>query len=80
MSTILIVLIVLFALGALVSLIRGIVMFLKTSEADLKSRELGPSASSLGQNRMMWRRIQFQALAVIAVVLLMLLFAHPHTS
>jgi hypothetical protein len=79
MSTILIVLVILFAIGALVSLIRGIVIFLRTTEADLKSRELGPSASSLGQNRMMWRRIQFQAMAVIAVVLLMLL-AHPHSS
>jgi hypothetical protein len=79
MSTILIILVVVFAIGALVSLIRGIVIFLKTSEADLKSRELGPSASSLGQNKMMWRRIQFQALAVIAAVLLMLLM-HPHAS
>jgi hypothetical protein len=79
MSTILLILVILFAIGALVSLIRGIIIFLKTSEADLKSRELGPSASSLGQNRMMWRRIQFQALAVAAAVLLMLL-AHPHTS
>lgn len=79
MTTLLVILVILFAIGALVSLVRGIVIFLRTSEADLKSRELGPSASSLGQNRMMWRRIQFQALAVIGAVLLLLL-AHPHAS
>ncbi|HEY0270509.1 MAG TPA: hypothetical protein VGC10_05930 [Sphingomonas sp.] len=79
MSTLLILLAIVCAIGAVVSLIRGVVIFLKTSEADLKSRETGPSASSLGQNRMMWRRIQFQALAVVAAVLLMLI-AHPHTN
>jgi hypothetical protein len=79
MSTFLTILVVVFAIGALVSLIRGIVIFLRTTEADLKSGARGPSASSIGQNKMMWRRIQFQALAVVAAVLLMLL-AHPHTA
>jgi hypothetical protein len=78
MQTILFVLVILFALGALFALIRGIVAFLRTTDEELRrDPELGPSASSLKQNSMMWRRIQFQALAVIAAVLLMLL-AHPH--
>lgn len=75
MTIFLTILVVLFALGALVSLVRGIVMFLRTSDAEL--RGTGPSTSSVRQNKMMWRRIQFQALAVGAAVLL-LMFAHPH--
>ena len=79
MSTFLLILVVIFAIGALASLVRGIVIFLKTTEADLKSDAAGPSTSSLRQNKMMWRRIQFQALAVVAAVLF-LLIAHPHAS
>jgi len=79
MSTFLLILVVVFAIGALASLVRGIVIFLKTTEADLKDSTAGPSTSSLRQNKMMWRRIQFQALAVVAAVLFLLL-AHPHAS
>lgn len=79
MSTILTILVVVFALGALVSLIRGIIAFLRTSEEELRDRATGPTASGLKQNRMMWRRIQFQALAIMAAVLLMVI-AHPHAS
>ncbi|GGE87469.1 hypothetical protein GCM10011404_20360 [Sphingomonas prati] len=71
METFLIILIVLAAIGALVSLIRGIVAFLKTSQADLTGT--GPNVSGLRQNKMMWRRIQFQALAVVLVVLFLML-------
>ncbi len=78
MQTILFILVILFALGALFALVRGIIAFLRTTDEELRRDPgLGPSASSLKQNGMMWRRIQFQALAVIAAVLLMLL-AHPH--
>jgi hypothetical protein len=71
MQTFLLVLIVLAAIGALVSLIRGIVIFLQTSTADVHGR--GPSVSGLKQNKMMWRRVQFQALAVVLVVLFLML-------
>ncbi|MFD1949206.1 HIG1 domain-containing protein [Sphingomonas arantia] len=71
METFLIILIVLAAIGALVSLIRGIVAFLKTSQADLTGT--GPNVSGLRQNKMMWRRVQFQALAVVLVVLFLML-------
>ena len=79
MQTFLFIIVILFAIGALVALIRGVVSFMRTTEEDLRrDPALGPSASSLKQNGMMWRRIQFQALAVIAAVLLMLI-AHPHS-
>jgi hypothetical protein len=71
MTTILAILCVVLAIGALVSLVRGIVIFLRTTERDLMGT--GVSASGLAQNRMMWRRIQFQGAAVLVAVLLMYL-------
>ncbi len=71
MQTFLFVLIILAALAALAALVRGIIIFLQTSERDLKGN--GPIDSGLRQNKMMWRRIQFQALAVVLIVLFLLL-------
>jgi hypothetical protein len=71
MQTFLFVLAILAALGALAALVRGIVVFLKTTEADLNGTR--PSVSGMRQNKMMWRRIQFQALAVVLVVLFLML-------
>ncbi|WP_454885712.1 hypothetical protein [Sphingomonas oryzagri] len=80
MQTFLAILVVVFAIAALVALVRGIIIFLRTKDEELRrDPSEGPSESSLGQNNMMWRRIQFQALAVIAAVLVLLL-AHPHAS
>lgn len=76
MTVFLTILVVLLALGAVGALVRGIVIFLRTSDAEMRGTG-GPSQSGLRQNRMMWRRIQFQFLAVAAAVLLLLL-AHPH--
>lgn len=72
-NTLLVILIIGFAIAAVVALIRGIVAFLKTTEAELNSTDAGPSPSSLKQNKMMMARITFQALAVLAVALLLLL-------
>ncbi len=71
MQTFLVILIVLASLAALGALIRGIVIFLRTTEADLMGT--GASQSSLKQNKMMQARIGFQALAVGLVVLFLLL-------
>ena len=65
------------AMGAtLFMLIRGIVTFLKTTEEDLKSGQDGPSASSLKQNKAMFGRIFFQAIAIIIIALLLMLRGH----
>lgn len=62
------------AMGATVfMLVRGIVTFLKTTEADLKAQGTGPSASGLRQNKAMMGRIFFQAIAIVIAALLMLL-------
>ena len=73
MSTILIIFIVL-AMGAtLFALIRGIVAFLQTTEADLNSPDGGISRSAERQNKAMFMRVGFQAVAVVLVMLLLLL-------
>jgi len=65
------ILIIVCALGAVVSIVRGVIAMLQQDHARLN--EEGVSESSLKQNRMMWRRIQFQALAIILVVILLML-------
>lgn len=77
MQTFLFILIILAALGAAFSVVRGVVIFLRTNHADV--REGRVSESGLAQNRMMWRRIQFQALAIVFVILF-LLVARGHAG
>ncbi len=69
----LIFLLILAMVGAVVMLVRGVVTFLKTTEADLKNDDAGPSQSSLKQNRMMMGRVTFQALAILVVALILLM-------
>ena len=77
MQTFLFILIILAALGAVVSIIRGVIIMLKTSREDLEGS--GLSKSGLAQNKMMWRRVQFQALAIVFIVLF-LLMARGHAG
>ncbi len=69
MQTFLVILLVAALIATVVALVRGIVIFLKTTEADLKGE--GPSNPALRSNKMMQARILFQAVAVIIVVLLL---------
>ena len=77
MKTFLFILIILAAIGAVVSVIRGVVIMLQTSREDLQGP--GPNQSGLRQNKMMWRRIQFQALAIVFAILF-LLIARGHAG
>jgi len=77
MQTFLFVLIILAAIGAVVSVVRGVVVMLRTNREDLVGP--GVSQSGLRQNKMMWRRVQFQALAVVFVILF-LLVARGHAG
>jgi hypothetical protein len=72
MQTFLFILIVLAAIGALVSVVRGVIIFMRTNH-DAVHGPTSPIESGLAQNRMMWRRIQFQAIAVVFVIILLLL-------
>ncbi len=70
-NTIFFILILAAMVGTVVMLVRGIIAFLRTSEADLKGG--GPSASSLKQNKAMRMRIAFQAIAIILVILMLIM-------
>ena len=71
------ILIILCAIGAVVSIVRGVIAMLQRDHERVNGE--GVSESGLQQNRMMWRRIQFQAAAIILVVLL-LLVARGHAG
>ena len=77
MQTFLLVLIILAAIGALVSVVRGVVIFLQANHRDVVEGRV--PENGLAQNRMMWRRVQFQAVAVLLVVVF-LLVARSHTG
>lgn len=77
MQTFLFVLILLAALGALVSIVRGVIVMLRDNRDEVDGA--GVSASGLKQNRMMWRRIQFQAGAVVLAILF-LMIARGHAG
>ncbi|PZO90102.1 MAG: twin transmembrane helix small protein [Sphingomonas sanxanigenens] len=72
MNAFLTILIILAALATLFFLVRGIVIFLRTTEEELKNPGAGPSRSSVRQNHMMMARIAAQALAILLIVILLL--------
>ena len=57
----------------LVSLVRGIVAFLQTTKLDLNNQQDMVQASEMQarQNKMMFARIKYQALAIIVVAVLL---------
>lgn len=74
MNAILIIALVILMIFVLVSLVRGIVAFLKTTKLDLETGEAEHvSEMQLKQNKMMFARIKYQALAVVVVAVLLAL-------
>jgi hypothetical protein len=71
MNYILIPLIVVLVVMVVVSLVRGIVAFLNTTKEDLQYEGTGATPNQLLQNKMMFARIKYQALAVIVVGILL---------
>lgn len=56
----------------LISLIRGIIAFLKTSKIDLESGDAdNVTQMQLAQNRAMIARIKYQALAIAVVIVIL---------
>ena len=70
-NTFLILLLVAAMIATVVALVRGVVAFLKTTEEDLKGDGVGPSASSVKQNKAMMHRVMFQAVAILIVVIML---------
>ena len=72
MNYILIPLIVVLALLTLFTLGRGIVAFMASTKEDLERPEgSGPSANQLLQNKLMFRRILFQAAAILVTAIVL---------
>lgn len=73
MTYFLIPVIIAFMALTLITLVRGIAAFLQSTREDLDRPEgSGPSAMQLKQNKLMMRRIVYQAAAILTVALLMM--------
>jgi hypothetical protein len=73
MNTVLVIVIVLLAVMVVVSLVRGIIAFLQSTKLDLESGDDRAKAMQLQQNKMMFARIKYQALAIVVVAVLMMI-------
>jgi hypothetical protein len=72
MKYILIPLLIVFVVMVVVSLVRGIIAFLHSTRLDLdKDPGSGATEMQLKQNRMMFARIKYQALAIVVVAVLL---------
>ena len=73
MNTVLVIVIVVLAIMVVVSLVRGIVAFLQSTKLDLERDGDRAAEMQLKQNRMMFARIKYQALAIVAVAVLLMM-------
>ncbi len=72
MQTVLIIALVAIMAMVVYSLVRGIVAFLQSTKLDLENEDTGKATEmQLMQNKMMFARIKWQALAVLVVVVLL---------
>ena len=72
MNTFLVIVLVILMVLVVVSLVRGIVAFLQSTKIDLESGEqVDATEMQLLQNKMMFNRIKYQALAVVVVAVLL---------
>jgi len=73
MNYVLVPLIVILMIMVVVSLVRGIVAFMQSTKLDLESDGDRVTEMQLRQNKMMFARIKYQALAIVVVVVLMMI-------
>lgn len=71
-NTIFVIVIIGLMIMVVVSLVRGIIAFLKSSKDDLATPGGGATPMQLQQNKMMFARIKYQALAIVVVAALIL--------
>jgi len=74
MNTFLVIVIVLLAIMVVVSLVRGVIAFLQSTQLDLQDQASGDKASEmqLKQNAAMFSRVKYQALAIVFVAILLM--------
>ena len=73
MNTFLVIVIAFLAIMVVVSLIRGIVAFLQTTKVDLETGGENSKRLQEAQNRAMFARIKYQALAIVVVAVLLMI-------
>ncbi|OYW46060.1 MAG: hypothetical protein B7Z08_06770 [Sphingomonadales bacterium 32-68-7] len=73
MNTVLVIVLILAMVWVVVSLVRGIVAFLQSTKLDLESDGARVEQMQLRQNKAMFARIKYQAIAV-AIVAVLLMF------
>ena len=73
MNTFLVVLLVLAMIWVVISLVRGIVAFLQSTKLDLESGDERVKEMQLRQNKMMFARIKYQAIAIVVVTVLLMI-------
>ena len=72
MNTFLAIVLVVLMILVVVSLVRGIVAFLKSTKVDLESGEqIDATEMQLAQNRAMFARVKYQALAIAVVAIIL---------
>lgn len=73
MNYILIPILLVLMVMVVVSLVRGVAAFLQSTKMDLeRDQSSGASEMQLRQNKMMFARIKYQALAIIVVALIVM--------
>ncbi|QZD91767.1 HIG1 domain-containing protein [Qipengyuania xiapuensis] len=72
MNTIFIIILLLAMLMVVVSLVRGVVAFLKSTKIDLESGEqVDATEMQLAQNRAMMARVKWQAVAIVVIAIML---------
>ena len=73
MNTFLVVLLILAMTWVVISLVRGIVAFMQSTKLDLEGGEERVKEMQLRQNKMMFARIKYQAIAIVVVTVLLMI-------
>ncbi|MGX7951455.1 hypothetical protein ACWPM1_02710 [Tsuneonella sp. HG249] len=73
MQTFLVIILVVLMALVVYSLVRGIVAFLQSHRADIDTGSTRQHDMQLLQNKMMFNRIKYQALAVVVVALILMM-------
>lgn len=71
MKLILVPIILILMAMVVIALVRGIAAFMQSTREDLEHTGTGATPSQLRQNKMMFARIKYQALAIVALAILM---------
>ena len=75
MNTILVIILLIAVIWVVISLVKGIVAFLQSTKLDLENPDEADRAREmqLRQNKMMFARIKYQALAIVVVAILLMI-------